>query len=77
MSEETKLCLRCGAPFIPRKTSLKTLPLTRHCDTCGCRNLFDALGLPTPPELLDKHTIKPTLTESEFLRKLSEDKYPG
>ncbi len=68
------LCLRCGKPFIPKPTKLKTIKLTRHCETCQCRNLFDALDMPTPPELLDKYTKHPTLTEKEYYRKLKEVK---
>jgi hypothetical protein len=67
-------CKRCGKDFEP--TLLKALnKLSTHCITCMCRNLHDGLGLPTPPELLDKHTLKPTLSEEEFMRKLQEETY--
>ncbi len=64
-----KICKRCGKSFEPRYLdALKTM--STHCDTCGVRNIFDGLGFHTPPCLLDKHTKKPTLTESEFRIKL-------
>jgi len=38
------------------------------------RNLFDGLGVPTPPEFLDRYTKHPTLSEEEFRRKLHGEK---
>lgn len=67
-----KLCKRCGKPFTPRRTPLKTRRWTQCCDVCGVRNLHDALGLPTPPELLDAYTKHPTLTKREYAEKLSK-----
>jgi hypothetical protein len=40
---------------------LKVLKFTTCCPTCQARNLFDALDLPTPPFLLDRHTKIPQL----------------
>ncbi len=68
------LCRRCGKPFRPKPTNLKITKMTTHCINCQCRNLFDAFDLPTPPELLDKYTKHPTLTETEYRQKLKEDK---
>ena len=65
-------CPRCGKPFNPRPTELKVIGLTRFCEECMCRNLMDGLGLPTPPEMLDKYSKYPTLTRREFNKKLSE-----
>lgn len=67
---KTALCKRCGEPFNPKPTKLKTTPMTRCCETCSVRNIFDGLDLPTPPELLDRHSKLPTLSEAEFRRKL-------
>lgn len=67
-------CKRCGKLFEPKPTKLKSIPLTTCCGNCAVRNLFDALDLPTPPELLDKYTKIPTLTEGEFYRRLDEVK---
>ena len=36
--------------------------------------MMDGLGLPTPPEMIDKYTLHPTLTDEEYQKKLSEDK---
>ncbi len=36
------------------------------------RNLFDGLDMPTPPELLDRHTKHPTISEREFKIQLSK-----
>lgn len=68
----TAICRRCGEPFTPEPTGLKNMPLTRCCDPCKLRNLHDGLDLPTPPDLLDKHTKHPTLTKEEFYRRLNE-----
>lgn len=65
-----KTCKRCGKLFTPERTRLRKMPFTRCCDTCKVRNLTDGLGLPTPPELLDRYTRVPTLTEEEYRRKL-------
>jgi hypothetical protein len=67
------LCRRCGKPFTPKPTKLKTIPMTRCCETCACRNFFDGLDLPTPPSLLDAHTKHPALTDAEWRKKLKED----
>ena len=40
------------------------------CGECGLRNLFDGLDMMTPPELLDKHTLRPALTQAEFRKSL-------
>lgn len=66
-------CKRCGNPFTPRPTRLKAMLMTRCCETCCVRNLFDVLDLPTPPELLDRHTKHPTLSQVEFHKNLKDD----
>lgn len=65
-----KRCKRCGQLFKPKRLPLKTIPWSTCCDVCGLRNLFDGLGMPTPPELLDLHTLIPTLSQDEYRRKL-------
>ena len=65
-------CQRCGKPFQPKPTKLKTIPMTRCCETCQCKNLFDGLDMPTPPSLLDRHTKHPTLTDEEWRRELAK-----
>lgn len=65
-------CKRCGRPFTPEKTRLKKMPMTRCCDECKVRNLMDGLGLPTPPNLLDPFTTRPTLTDQEYKRELAK-----
>lgn len=65
-------CKRCGQPFQPQPTKLKTIKYTRCCDTCKVRNLFDGLDMPTPPEFLDKYTKHPTLSEREFKIELNK-----
>lgn len=65
-------CARCGQPFVPKPTELKTIPMTRMCEDCLVRNLFDALDMPTPPELLDRHSKIPTLSDREYRRKLND-----
>lgn len=62
-------CKRCGKWFFPE---LRSLGSGVCCDQCCVRNLFDGLGLPTPPELLDQHTKYPTLTQAEYQKKLNE-----
>lgn len=64
-------CARCGQPFEPDYLEALKKP-SRMCEACMCRNLIDACGLPTPPELLDKYTMHPTLTEAEFRLKLGQ-----
>lgn len=59
-------CRRCGNRFVPKPTGIKSVPWSRCCETCGVRNLFDGLGMKTPPELLDYYTKNPALTEREF-----------
>lgn len=68
-----KNCPRCGKPFVPERTKLKTLPWTRHCKVCRVRNMFDGMDLPTPPDLLDEYTKNPTLTGEEWRTKLREN----
>lgn len=67
-----KRCKRCGKVFTPKRTPFKSRDhkWTRCCELCGLRNLFDGLGMPTPPELLDVHTLIPTLLQEEYRRKL-------
>ena len=77
MSDPIKKCVRCGRPFNAKmlpKFLRKVTPdgRDRHCDTCQTRNLFDGLGMPTPPELLDKHTLKPSLTDRDFQQQLTD-----
>lgn len=31
---------------------------------------MDGLGLPTPPEMLDRHTKRPTLTDAEYRKEM-------
>lgn len=66
------ICPRCGGPFVPKPTNVKVVPITRFCDDCQVRNLFDGFDLPTPPELLDRHTKHPTLSEREFKARMAE-----
>lgn len=60
-------CARCQKPFIPEWCDAPAM-WGRCCETCTARNLFDGLDLPTPPELLDRFTILPTLTRDEYRR---------
>lgn len=64
-----KPCKRCGTPFKPEWLDAIN-KMSSCCATCQVRNLHDGLGLPTPPSLLDKHTLRPTLTREEYYRKL-------
>lgn len=64
-------CARCGRPFNPMGTAFKGRKM-RCCTNCQARNLFDALDMPTPPELLDPYTKNPTLTDREFRKKLDD-----
>jgi len=66
------ICPRCGDPFVPKPTKLLTIKFTRFCETCLVKNLFDLMALPTPPELLDKHTVDPCITEEIYFKKLKE-----
>lgn len=63
-----KTCKRCGDNFDPEDGLMGKSPLIepRHCKTCQTRNLLDGLDLPTPPELLDKHSKHPTLSDRQF-----------
>lgn len=66
-------CNRCGKEFPPKFCA----PLKRfynHCDQCRLRNLFDCLDLPTPPEMLDKFSRNPTLSERQYHKSLSSMK---
>lgn len=67
-------CKRCNVEFTPRPTRLKFRPMTDHCNTCMARNILDGLDLPTPPELLDRFTKHPALTNKEFQEMLDKDK---
>jgi hypothetical protein len=62
----TDYCARCGKPFTPERTKLKTVPWTRCCQMCALRNFLDGCDLPTPPCLLDHSTKNPSLTEREY-----------
>jgi len=62
-------CQRCQRPFMPEWNDRLGF-FSRCCKTCSVRNFFDGLELPTPPELLDRHTVHPTLTDEEWRRKL-------
>ncbi len=73
---DISLCLRCGNPFTPEPTRLKTIPMTRHCQRCHTRNVLDGLGLPTPPELLDRFSRNPALSKAEYYRKLDSPLEP-
>lgn len=66
----TDKCKRCGATFTPKPTGLAVTKMTTCCETCQCRNIFDGLGLPTPPEMLDPYTKIPTLTDAEYRKEL-------
>ena len=66
-------CNRCGNPFKPEWVPVLK-QWNRCCSVCSVRNLMDGLGLPTPPELLDAHTKKPTLTNEEYHRKMERKK---
>ena len=71
---KTKECMRCGQLFDPEETKRALKILTREprfCETCMVRNLTDGLDLPMPPELLDKHSKHPTLTDREYREKLN------
>jgi hypothetical protein len=73
LSVNSGVCKRCGKDFHPKPTRLLTKPMTECCETCQCRNLFDGLDMPTPPELLDRYTKLPALTDAEWRRKLRYD----
>jgi len=72
ISELLAACIRCGKPFKPEPTGLQITKMSTCCDECKFRNLMDGLDLPTPPEMLDRHTKLPTLTDEEYRRKLNE-----
>jgi hypothetical protein len=65
------ICGRCGKPFTPEFVEIPNR-LSSMCDTCKVRNIFDGLGMMTPPELLDEHTTLPALTQDEFKRSLED-----
>lgn len=65
-------CKRCGKQFKPRRLKLLN-KMADCCEACGIRNLCDGLGLPTPPELLDRHTKLPALTRRDFWAQLEAD----
>jgi len=74
----TMTCRRCGRSYKPWKMGADDKPCL-CCAGCAIRNLHDALGLPTPPELVDRHTVRPTLSQWEYdreLRKPIEDDEP-
>ncbi len=58
-------CKRCGAPFPAEWCDSLHKPWS-CCTTCRVRNIFDGLGMVTPPELLDKHTRRPALTQRQY-----------
>jgi hypothetical protein len=62
-----KTCPRCGKPFLPDPESLTN----KFCVACQFRNLTDGLDMPMPPEMLDKHTKHPTLSQREYRQKLN------
>jgi hypothetical protein len=66
-------CKRCGKEFDPSIDPLFDRP-SNCCPGCCVNNLIDALGLPTPPALLDPHSKDPALTLGEFHRKLEKAK---
>lgn len=66
---KTKLCKRCGSEFMPEWIALFKR-YAEMCETCKVRNIFDGLDMKTPPELLDRHTKHPALTDSEFKESL-------
>lgn len=65
----TLICPRCNKHFIPEWIDVLA-EWESFCGDCLARNLFDQMGFGTPPGLLDKYTLKPTLTEEEFQRNL-------
>ena len=65
----SKNCQRCGKPFEPEWRH-QIGYWSRCCTVCGARNLFDGLGMTTPPALLDKFTLHPTLIEAEYRKSL-------
>jgi len=75
MSNPMKICTRCNKPYSPRWLAGLN-KFSNCCDPCGLRNIFDALDLPTPPEMLDKHTKIPTLTKAEFYNELHKPEKP-
>lgn len=62
-------CRRCSKEFIPAWLDALGRP-SRFCGTCMLRNLYDGMNLPTPPDLLDRFTTRPTLSEAEYRREL-------
>lgn len=71
MSNPMQLCKRCGKPYSPRWLA-GLQKFSACCESCGVRNLFDALDLPTPPVMLDKFTKHPTLTEAEYHKEIDK-----
>jgi len=45
---------------------------SRHCEMCEYRNLHDGLGLPTPPALIDKYSLRPALTDRDYQNQLRQ-----
>lgn len=70
MKTKYTICKRCGKLFIPEPL-FKSGKLPLCCDDCCVKNLTDALGFPTPPDMLDRHTLRPTLTEAEYDEEMS------
>ena len=65
------ICKRCGRP-IAAEWIYELGRWREFFEVCQCRNLHDGLGLPTPPELLDKFSLKPALSERDFKKQLRE-----
>ena len=63
-------CKRCDKPGGPFKSLVRNTPDCPCCENCQARNLFDGLDLPTPPELLDKHTKHPTLSQWQYRKEM-------
>ena len=71
------ICKRCGEPFESATIDAGTLQIKlSHCETCQTRNFMDALNLPTPPELIDMHSKRPTLSEREYVEVMRADAKP-
>jgi len=74
----TMICKRCGRSYKPWTMGADDKP-AKCCPACAIRNLHDSCGLPTPPDLVDHHTVRPTLSQWEYdreLRKPIEDDEP-
>lgn len=66
-----QLCKRCGDPFEPVLFDAINR-MSTCCELCSFRNLTEACGLPTPPELLDPYSKVLTLTEWDYQKKLKK-----